>query len=76
VDLMLWKEVQSWASARNYKVKKIDIGYSWSRIEDTSKFGTSKSVSKLATDIYNDMTDNKWLEYQKYYEQNCTNIVI
>ena len=28
------------------------------------------SVSKVATDIYNHMTNDKWLDHQKSYQEN------
>lgn len=67
---MLWKEVRSWASKYNYTTKKTDDGYVWSRLDNPSRSGISKSVSKLATDIYNDMTDNKFLAYQENYKND------
>jgi hypothetical protein len=65
---MLWKEIKSWATNHNYTAKKTEDGYVWSRLDNPSQSGISKSVSKLATDIYNDMTGNKFLEHQQKYK--------
>ena len=65
---MLWKEIKTWATNNNYSTKKIEDGYFWSRLDNPSRSGISKSVSKLATAIYNDMTDNKFLEHQEQYK--------
>ena len=67
---MLWKEIKSWASNHNYTTKKTQDGYVWSRLDNPSQSGISKSVSKLATDIYNDMTDNKFLDHQLQYKKD------
>lgn len=76
---MLWKEIKTWAKNHGYesfreKVEGSDNQYEyyWAKIDDPSVTGLSLSVSKLATDIYNHMTDNKWLEYQKEYRENLS----
>lgn len=67
---MLWKEVRSWALKKNYTAKKTEDGYVWSRLDNPSRSGISKSVSKLAAAIFNDMTDNKFVEYQEKYKND------
>jgi hypothetical protein len=64
---MLWKEVKSWAKKHGYESSKNEGSYSWFKINEPEKSGCEKSVSKLATAIFNDMTDNKWVEHQKNY---------
>lgn len=71
---MLWKEVKSWCKKNGfYADRKKQEGvensyiYTWYRESDTSISGTTTSVSKLATIIYNIMTDNKHLEYQQEF---------
>jgi hypothetical protein len=70
---MLWTEIRKWAKDRGYetlKEKENDItSYYWAKLDTPDASGISKSVSKLAFDIYNHMTDNKWLDYQKEYKQ-------
>ena len=66
---MLWKEIKSWAKTNGYNTSKNESSYLWSKIDDSSISGEAKSVSKLAIAIYNNMTDNKWLEYQQNYDK-------
>lgn len=70
---MLWTEIRKWAKDHGYetlKEKENDItSYYWAKLDTPDASGISKSVSKLAFDIYNHMTDNKWLEYQKEYKE-------
>lgn len=70
---MLWTEVKKWAKTHGYEVLK-DKGYEekdekvqyyWSKTDDPQASGVSPSVSKLARDIYNHITNNKWIDYQK-----------
>ena len=44
--------------------------YYWSKEDDVNATGVAASVSKVATAIFNHMTDNKWVEYQKEYKDN------
>lgn len=64
---MTWKEIKMWANNHGYECKKCQEGYSWKHLESDYS-SVSKSVSKLAFDIFNHMTNNKWLEYQQSYE--------
>jgi len=74
---MLWSEIKRWCKDQGYKAdrKKIDgtdnrYHYTWSKIDDESISGESSSVSKLATTIYNTITNNKWVDHQKEYKIN------
>lgn len=71
---MLWKEIKSWAKSKGYEtIKDKDDGqYYWAKLDsdDPSASGVAKSVSKLATAIYNHMTDNIWVDHQKQYKEN------
>jgi len=77
---MLWKEVKSWCKENGYKTDRSKIKkeedeesnsylYTWIKIDDPEINGTATSVSKLATIIYNRLTNNKWVEYQKEYKE-------
>ena len=70
---MLWKEIKSWAKSKGYEtIKDKDDGqYYWAKLDsnDPSASGVARSVSKLATAIYNHMTDNKWVEHQEEYKE-------
>jgi hypothetical protein len=71
---MLWKEIKSWAKSKGYEtIKDKDDGqYYWAKLDsdEPDASGVAKSVSKLATAIYNHMTNNKWIEHQKQYQEN------
>jgi hypothetical protein len=62
---MTWTLIRSWAKTHGYECKKVSDGYSWKIGETTN---VSKSVRKLAYDIFNHMTNNKFVEYQQSYE--------
>lgn len=71
---MMWKETKTWAKDKGYKTdrKKIEgeensYHYTWFKIDDENICGTATSVSKVATAIFNHMTNNAHVEYQKEY---------
>jgi hypothetical protein len=68
---MTWKEIKSWAKQQGYEVfkDKQTNEYYWSQTDnlDHNASGVEPSVSKLAKSIYNHITDNEWLDYQKEY---------
>lgn len=70
---MLWTEVRKWAKSRGFDtVKEKDDSinghsYYWMKSDDHSVSGVSISVSKLARDIYNTITENRWVEHQNEY---------
>jgi hypothetical protein len=69
---MLWSEVKKWAKEKGYDTikDKEDGQYYWAKINgDVEASGVAKSVSKLATAIFNHSTDNKWTEYQIKFKE-------
>lgn len=69
-------EIKRWAKEKGYTVTK-EKGdeekdeptiYHWYKNDDPSICGTAPSVSKVATAVFNHLTDNKWVEYQKEYQ--------
>jgi hypothetical protein len=70
---MLWIELRSWAKSKGYETlkDKEDNQYYWAKLDsdDPNASGVAKSVSKLATAIYNHMTENKWIEHQEEYKE-------
>jgi hypothetical protein len=75
---MLWKEVKSWAKDKGYKVDRskiisdtkdneISYHYVWSSLTDETINGEATSVSKVATAIYNHISNNAFVEYQQKY---------
>jgi hypothetical protein len=71
---MKWNEIRRWAKDKGYTVvkDKDDNQYYWAKLDsdDPNASGVARSVSKLATSIFNHMTDNKWLDHQKEYRDN------
>lgn len=66
---MLWKEVRNWAKKHGYESSKNEGYYSWHKSSDPSINGQEKSVSRLATAIYNQISNFQWVEYQKEYKE-------
>jgi len=71
---MLWNEVKRWSKDKGYTVVKDeeDNQYYWKKnsSNDIKDGGVASSVSKLARAIYNHLTENKWVEHQKTYQEN------
>lgn len=75
---MMISEVKKWAKSHGYEVLKDKgdeekgdkVQYYWSKTDDPQASGVSSSVSKLARDIYNNLTDNIWLDHQAEYKNN------
>jgi hypothetical protein len=69
-------EIKSWAKTWGYSIikEKDDsqngASYYWAKDADPSATGVSPSVSKVARDIFNHMTDNKWVEHQQNYVES------
>ena len=69
-------EIKSWAKTWGYSIikEKDDsengASYYWAKDDDPSATGVSLSVSKVARDIFNHMTDNKWVEHQQNYVES------
>lgn len=69
-------EIKSWAKQWGYSIiKEKDDSengatYYWSKDDDESIAGVAGSVSKVATAIYNHLSNNKWLEHQIKYKEN------
>jgi hypothetical protein len=67
-------EVKTWAKRWGYSIiKESDdtingASYYWCKDSDPNVTGVALSVSKVVTAIYNNITDNKWLEHQNSYE--------
>jgi len=69
--MMTISEIKRWAKEYGYtiiKEKEEDTTqYYWSKDNDPMATGISPSVSKVARDIYNHITDNKWVEHQQNF---------
>jgi hypothetical protein len=74
---MQWSLIKTWAKDYGFTVsrsKNVDQNetdnpyfYQWYKTDDSNINGTTNSLSKLATHIYNILSDNKWVDHQKEY---------
>lgn len=70
-------EIKKWAKSWGYSIikdkgdeeKNEPVQYYWSKDDDINATGVAPSVSKAAKAIFNHLTDNKWLDHQKEYEE-------
>ena len=58
-------EIKSWAKKHGITVKKQGEGYVWYKESPEERVPTS--LDELVTDVYNHITDNKFLDHQKNY---------
>ena len=76
--MMKITEIKRWAKDWGYTIIKDKgdeengdpVQYYWSKNDDPNVTGVAPSVSKVATAVFNHMTDNKWVAYQKQYQEN------
>jgi|TARA_B100001094_G_scaffold276211_1_gene284276 hypothetical protein len=73
---MNWTNIKKWAKDKGYKVDREKSGYEanpynyqWKLLENPERNGTTNSLSKMAMNIYNDITDDKHLAHQERYKQ-------
>lgn len=74
---MQWSHVKSWAKDNGYTAFREKVNnaenqydYYWGKIDDPAVTGMTTSVSKLATTIFNHMTNDAHVEYQQKYRDN------
>jgi hypothetical protein len=67
---MTWTEIKRWAKDKGYNAEKRGDCYFWSRLEDQSICGNAASVSKVATAIFNNMTENRFIAHQQGYKNH------
>lgn len=71
---MIISEIKKWAKDKGYTVvkDKDDGKYYWAKLDsnDPAASGVAPSVSKVATAIFNHMTNNKWVDHQKEFQAN------
>ena len=65
---MMISEIRKWAKEKGYEVKnnKENGGYNW-RHSSEKEYRFSEDVNKLATDIFNHLTKDKWKPYQEQF---------
>ena len=78
---MLWTGIRKWAKSHGYEVLKDKgdekngdkVQYYWSKTNEPNSSGISPSVSKLARDIYNHITDSAWIDHQVEFKERKDN---
>jgi hypothetical protein len=69
---MKFTDIRKWAKQQGFSVRKEEddsingASYYWNKHDDSIN-GISISVSKLARDVYNIISYNKWVDYQNAY---------
>ena len=69
---MMISEIKKWAKEKGYQVvkDKEDNQYYWMKTNgEPESSGVAKSVSKVATAIFNHLTGNKWTEHQIEFQK-------
>ena len=75
---MKWSLIKKWAKEKGYSCVREkttnsanpnEYDYYWTSDNDAAVSGLAFSVSSLATDVYNHITNNKHLEYQNKVKQ-------
>ena len=68
---MTFKEIKQWAKQYGYEVLK-EKGTErcvWTKVDDPAVTGMADTLSDTATQVYNHMTNNAWIEYQEEYKR-------
>lgn len=63
-------EIKSWAKKHDFAVKKQGEGYVW--WGEGVEAGEPKGIDGVAMDIFNRITDNKFVEHQKSHSGSRT----
>lgn len=69
---MLISEIKRWAKEKGYTVNKDkeDGLYYWTKLDAVPEIsGVAKSVSKVATAIFNHISEDKWVEHQIKFKE-------
>lgn len=75
---MTWTEIKKWAKEIGYSAikNKNDGNYYWEKLDSQPlRSGIATSIRKLAIAIFNDRTNNKWIEHQINYVKNNTTAI-
>lgn len=65
---MTFVEANRWAKSIGYKITKKDESFHWVKLSDSEKCNNSINLSSVVRQIYNDYTDNKWVDHQNSYD--------
>lgn len=73
---MQWSLIKTWAKQQGYTTfrekttdQKNQYDYYWGKEDDPTVSGLATSVSKLATQIYNHITNDQYFNYQQKYKE-------
>lgn len=61
-----WSEIKKWAAKHDLKPKKVGDEYVWEE-------NAYKDLKELTFALYNHITNNKYVEYQKNYAAQILN---
>jgi hypothetical protein len=60
-------EVKKWAKPHKISIKKAEDGYVWFEENNKEIVSTPAPIGQVAKEIFNKITNDKFLEYQKNY---------
>lgn len=63
-------EIKSWAKSRGFTVKKAGEGYIW--FGEGVDASDPASIDEVALSIFNRITDDRFVEYQKAYRERAS----
>jgi hypothetical protein len=63
-------EIKSWAKSRGFTVKKSGEGYVW--FGEGAEASDPASIEDVALSIFNRITDNRFVDYQKAYREGSS----
>lgn len=73
---MQWTIIKAWAKEKGYETSRKKLSteekkyeYHWLKIEDPQTCGVTTSITKLATTLFNQLTNNQYIEYQAEYKK-------
>jgi hypothetical protein len=73
--MMMISEVKKWAKTKGYEIikEKDDsingASYYWAKQDNILATGVALSVTKVATAIFNHLTEDKWVEHQIKFKE-------
>lgn len=65
--MITFTEANRWAKSIGYKISKKDETFFWVKLQDLKKCGNDKNLSLVVKQIYNDLTDNKFVDHQNKF---------
>jgi hypothetical protein len=69
-------EIKSWAKKHNIVIKRQGDEYVWHEESNKENINKSDSIDEAAKSIFNHITKNKYVEYQKEFQQQSKLVFI